>query len=455
MINKKRGVVRIRIISAFIFSLLFILSISVFAGRNTIVTKANEFRIDFVRYDPSPMIPGKESDLWFEISNLKDTNLEDLDITFVENYPFNARDPAIHIDSLEPSETKSFKFIVRPNENTLPGGYTTSLQFYSPSLGLFNAEVVNFSVKTVPKIVTLTDVSTEPEIVNPGGIVKIGIDLTNTYNSALMDISIKLDMVNATYFAPKSTTSEANIKTLYSGDKQRVNFELSVSPNAPADVYKIPITISYTDESGTITTKSTHVGIRVNEQPVYSIYVEDLTAFEKNTAGKVVVSVSNVGPVDIKYLTMRVLESDVYDVTSKSQVYVGNLKPDDYQTAEFNIYRKKEGPLKVIVNYKDVYNNEYSKIEDLNMNFFTSNEAKKYGLVQTTSSIGTIFLILFMIIAIAVIYQWIQHKSFKKAVNYVVLGIIVGVYDVIMFFRPSSLKQRYKEVREHLKGKEE
>lgn len=440
---------------AVIILFLFIFSISAFAGRQTIVTKANEFRIDFVRYDPSPMIPGKESELWFEISNLKDSDLEDVDITFVENYPFNARDPAIHIDSLEPSKTKPFKFVVRPNENTLPGTYTTSLQFYSPSLGLFNAEVVNFSIKTVPKIVTLTDVSTEPEIVNSGGTVKIGIDLTNTYSSALRDISIKLDMVNATYFAPKSTTSEANIKALYSGDRQRVNFELSVSPNAPADVYKIPITISYVDESGTTTTKSTYVGIRVNEEPVYSIYVDDLTAFEKNIAGKVVVSVSNVGPVDIKYLTMRVLDSDVYDIISKSQVYVGNLKPDDYQTAEFNIYRKKEGPLKVIIDYKDVYNNEYSRIEDLNMNFFTNREAVKYGLITSTSSIGTIFLILFIILAAAIICQWVQHKSFKKAVNYVILGIVVGIYDVIMFFKPSALKQRYREVREHLKGKEE
>ncbi len=448
MVHKKRGLIAVLIL------LLFICSISAF-GRQTIVTKANEFRIDFARYDPSPMIPGKESELWFEISNLKDTALKNMDITFVENYPFDVKNPTIHIDSLEHSETKSFKFLVKPNENTLPGTYTTSLQFYSPALGLFSAEVVNFSIQTIPKLVTLTDVSTEPEIVNPGGIVKIGVDLTNTYNSALRDISIKLDIVNATYFAPKSTTSEANIKSLNSGDKQRVNFELAVSPNAPADIYKIPITISYTDESGTVTTKATYVGIRVNEQPVYSIYVDDLTAFEKNKAGKVVVSVSNIGPVDIKYLTMRVLDSDGYDVISKSQVYVGNLKPDDYQTAEFNIYRKTEGPFKVMIDYKDVYNNQYSKIEDLNMNFFTSNEAEKYGLIVTTSSTGTILMIIFILLIVAAIYQWVQHKSFKKAVNYVVLGVIVGIYDMIMFFKPSALKQRYKEVREHLKNKDE
>lgn len=443
-----------------IFSVLFILffvfsSATVFAARQTIITKSNEFRIDLVRYDPSPMVPGKDATLYFEISNLKNVALSNLQITFVDTYPFTASETSsITIDRLEPGQVRSFEFVVRPNINAPAGTYTPSLQFYSPTLGSFNSEIISLAVQNPAQIISFNEVSTNPEVVAPGKVVKVGLNLVNTYSSTLRDISVKLNLENATYFSPKSTTSEANLKYLSPGSSEKVEFELVVSPNAPADAYRIPVTLTYVDDSGASTTKSTYIGVRVNQEPVYSAYLEDITAFEKNKAGKVVISISNVGPVDIKYLNVRLLESSSYQSISKSQVYIGNLKPDDYQTAEFQIYRKSSGPLKVFLEYKDSYGNQYSKVEDIAMPLFSDSEAVKYGLVVPSGTFTNLLYIIFTLLLVWVIWEWYEHKSLKTAINYVFLGVIAWSVDAVKFFKPSNLSKRFKEVKEHLRKRE-
>lgn len=431
--------------------ILILFSCSIEA-RQTIITKEQSFRIDFVKYDPSPLVPGQASDLWFEIVNLKGQPLENLQIILVDVYPFKAENTVINIPTLMPGETKAFSFKVTPNADSPAGNYMVSLQFLSPVLGEYNSEQIPLVVMNQPKILTLTDITRTPETAVPGGNVNVDFTLTNTFDSTLKDIVVKLDLSNTSYFAPATTTTEADLKELAAGDKQKVTFNLLISPNAPADVYKIPVSITYTDESGNSASKETYIGVPVNTVPVYSLYLEDSTAYEKDKAGKVTLSVSNVGPVDIKYLTIRLLESDGYDIISKSQIYIGNLKPDDYQTAEFNIYRKTAGPLKAMMTYKDAYNNEYSKVEDIQLQFLKTNEAEKYGLITTTSYLSTILLVIVAILFIWMIYEWITHKSLKKAVNYVLIGSILTVADFIMFFRPRNLRQRYREVREHIKG---
>lgn len=435
--------------------LIIVMSFSSFAARQTIITKSNEFRIDLASYNPSPMIPGKNAVLKFEISNLGQKTIDNLEIGFVDNYPFTvATSQFVVIGSLEPGKTRDFEFTVTPQKSTPAGAYKASLQFYSSTIGQFNSESVSLSIQNPSQIISMTNVKTIPETVAPGKSVKVAISLTNTYSSTLRDISLKLDMQNATYFAPKSTTSDLNIQYLAPNEEETIEIELFVSPNAAADVYKIPITLSYTDDTGSSTTKSTYIGIDVNQEPVYSAYLEEITAFEKNHPGKAVLSISNVGPVDIKYLTARILESDSYDIISKSQIYVGNLKPDDYQTAEFKIYRKSKGELKLLITYKDSYGNEYSKVESLALPLFSNSEAIKYGLMPQSTAFTTLLSIIFIILLIWTIWEWYSHKSLKQAINFVFIGIIVWCVEAVRFFKPSNLKKRYQEVKEHIKKKE-
>lgn len=449
--NKKR----VSIFVLFIFSLLFLSIVNVNAERQTIISGAKDFRIDLVSYNPSPMAPGKDAVLKFEITNLGSKDIEGLEIGFVDTYPFIVSNQYIVIDYLASGKVRQFEYIVRVQDSAPAGTYKASLQLYSGTTGKFNSETFNINVQLSSQSISVTNIKTEPEMVAPGGDFVVSVLLTNTYSTTLRDITIKLDVVNATNFAPVSTTAEDNIKFLVAGETKEIKFELVVSPNADADVYRIPISASYVDERGNSVTKSSYIGVKVNQEPVYSAYMEDVTAFEKNKVGKAVVSISNVGPVELKYLTVRILASSDYDVVSNSQIYVGNLKPDDYQTAEFEIYRKGPGPLKVILVYKDSYGNEYSKIEDIPMNYFSSSEAKKYGLVAASSGLTTLIEIIIVLLLIWLLWEWYQHKNLKAAINYVFLGLIAGTIDFVKFFKPKNLKKRYREVKEHIKRKEQ
>ena len=67
---------------------LFLLLTSAAYARQTVVTSANEMKIDLLRYDPSPVQPGDTTDIWFEIINLKDVPMNDFDVTFCGRLSF-------------------------------------------------------------------------------------------------------------------------------------------------------------------------------------------------------------------------------------------------------------------------------------------------------------------------------------------------------------------------------
>ena len=193
------------------------------------------------------------------------------------------------------------------------------------------------------------------------------------------------------------TSNEQTVSILDTGEEVTVSFTLLADASADLKGYKLPVNVTYLDDSGNSNSIDNYISVLVDTLPEYVLNIEETTVYKAKQPGKVVVSLSNIGASDINYVTLSLLESEAYELISTNTAYLGNLESDDFETAEYEIYVTEfqdELPLQIKLQYKDNFNNNYDETLALNLNLFTSREAKKYGLVSG-SSFTTIFFILF------------------------------------------------------------
>jgi hypothetical protein len=77
--------------------IFLLLMVGVVSARTTVLSNSNEFRIDLVRFDPSPVIPGSETTVYFEITNLKQETLPQSNARISAPFPFEADEQIVNI----------------------------------------------------------------------------------------------------------------------------------------------------------------------------------------------------------------------------------------------------------------------------------------------------------------------------------------------------------------------
>lgn len=362
------------------------------------VFKSDEVRIDLVKIDPSPVKPGETFDIWFDVTNIESYTLRNLKLTLSTKFPFSINEggDTIAIYELKAGEKSSIKFNLKANSNADEGTYDLGLQYPSQKSGTIVS--AKFSLDIIKsKIIAATNIKVEPEIIEQGERASITFTLENTADSALKDVKVKLDLSGELPFAPIGTTTERDIALLASGQKTSVLFDIIALPDSESGVYKVPLTITYFDESGKEYTKESIFGVIIGSEPDLSFYIEGTTLYKDGgSTGNIIIKIVNKGLNDVKFLNLILEDTKYFEVISPGEVYIGNVDSDDYETAEYKvrIKRTKEGkvmfPLKV--NYKDANNNGYNKIIDLSLKL---RSAKEIGIKK--SNAGKIILLIILL----------------------------------------------------------
>ena len=437
----------------FIISLILmtLLLVSLVEARVTVISKGEDLKIDLIKFDPSPVSLGSETEVSFEITNLRKETIPNSNIKLVTKFPLEPIQTDVDIPSIQPGETLPFSFKFTSNENAQTGDYIISVQFYSPALGSFTSEPFSVPVITKRGSISGLGFSVNPETVSPGDRAQVTVNFRNTELSSLEDVVLKLDLSNTTLpFAPVQTGTEQTIKTINPGASASVTFDLIVFPDAASNVYRVPLSLIYYDSTGVKFTKNEVIGIVVGAKPKYQLDLEDSTVYQKGKSGKVVLSLSNIGPTDMKFTSLTLLTTDNYDVISKSRVYVGNLKPDDFETAEFNVYVKSPGELKVQIEYKDTFNNDYSEIRGLTLPVYDKVLINKYGLT-TTEKNGQIFTFILILLVVVIIIGWVKTRSLGDGIKYAFSTIFGMIIKFFKQFTPTNIKKNWKTFKEFAK----
>lgn len=379
--------------------------------------------MSLLSYTPVPARPGNYVTVTFKLTNSGTAATTNAAVEFVDAYPFTLDDETgrkVSVGILPSQESYLVEYQVRIDGAALEGTNKLKVRYVdNVASGSWIEREFPLSVSSAQKTISINAVSTNPETVSPGSQVNLDLKLKNLASGDLRDVGVRLNLegmvVGTTYvdipFAPIGSSIEKRIALFKSGETVDFLFTLQAYPDADAGIYKIPVTITYVDDEGQEYERTDLISVVINSEPEVMVLVDKTTLYSDNALGDVTFAVTNKGLADIKFLTISLGESDMYDIQSNAEVYVGNVDSDDYQTADFTL-RLKSGlngkvTLPLTLTFKDAVNNEHVITEDVSLTLLSTADANG----GKKSKGGTIVAIL---IVLAVIGFFIYRKKHCK-----------------------------------------
>lgn len=369
-------------------------------------------QMSLMSQDPDPAGPGETLELRWKIENLGSSKAENVRFEILPAYPFSL-EPGVsavkNIGSLgarqsgDNAVTLYYRLQVDPG--ALPGDEEIKLR-YSFDAGTTWVTVDPFDVRIASHTTTLSvgSITVTPERPKPGEQATIVMRLENNADGVLKDIKVKLNFISivtsgATLqytelpFAPVGSSNEKAVTQISPGKSADVTFDIVVSGDASSQVYKVPLLLTYSDKDGneySTDGTTTFVGLVVDAEPEYELALKDTDVYIAGSTGEIVLSLSNIGSSEIKYLSMELLDGEFYDVISPPGTYLGNLESDDFETAEFTIHVDSKAedavPLLVKLTYKDSYNQPFVKTGAVSLPIYSKSDAKRFGLIPAGRS---------------------------------------------------------------------
>lgn len=265
----------------------------------------------------------------------------------------------------------------------------------------------------------------------PGTAATLKVKLNNVGSAAADDVSVNLDLASP---FTAIVSSEKYIGSIGSHKYKEIDFEILVDATADIKAYEIPMKIEYYDSTGTKQGVTKTIGVQVSGKPDIFVSIDKADLFTEGSRGTVNINVINKGFADVKFLNIKLLSTDNYDVISVDEVYIGNLDSDDTDTEEFEIQIKKNVPpgkipLKIEVSYKEENSNiDYVNLRNVELNVLSKEEyAQKMpqaGIISLLlTAAGAIIGIIILLLAIWFIYKllisftgYLDRKIFKKKI---------------------------------------
>ncbi len=391
---------------------------------STVIADSAKLEITMISQEPDPVEPGDFVDVRFKIENRGGGGTEEIIFEIMPEYPFSlySGEKVKNIGSMQAYQRGEESIIVyyklKVDENAVEGDNTLDIRYNLGKLGSNWIYKKDFVIRTrTDDIVLLVDeVGSYPEIIPPGEMAKLKLSIKNLADSLVRDLKVKIDLSSDDIpFVPIKSTTEKKIYQLFSKNTTKLTFDIMSMADAESKAYKIPLEISYYDETGAKYEKSDIISLIVGDKPDFSINIDSSEIYGGNKAGKVTIKFVNKGVTDVKFLNIILQESEDYEIVSPAEVYIGNVDSDDYETSEYDLYVSSRDDiiyLPLSIEYMDANNNKYSQVKNLELKRYSSREAKKYGISEEN---GIGMLIVFVIVVGGLgIYIWRQKKKGKK-----------------------------------------
>ncbi len=264
---------------------------------------------------------------------------------------------------------------------------------------------------------------------SPGSAANITVSIENVGSAVAKDVSMTLD-----FSTPLTAigSSETYVGQFNSKESKDLNFQASVDSTADIKAYDIPLTVEYYDLAGVQHTLQKSIGIQVDGKPEIKVLLEKADLFTAGTKGTITVTVVNKGFAQVKFLNLKMLSTEDYDITSASEIYIGSLDSDSTDSQDYIIQIKNNVsagniPLRFEITYKEQNSNvDHIDPVSIELNVLSMSD---YTSKQPTGSPVAILITVaggLIGLVVAVIVIWFILK---------LVGAIIGFLDRKLFKR--------------------
>lgn len=111
-----------------------------------------------------------------------------------------------------------------------------------------------FGILISAHLISSLQLNVDQQRLYPGEKTKISIDIENTLDDDIEDVSLVLDLSNTQFTSISG--SETDIDNIDSDDKESLDFDIKASQSIKPGDYNIPYTLTYTIDDNNLTKKT-------------------------------------------------------------------------------------------------------------------------------------------------------------------------------------------------------
>lgn len=357
-------------------------------------SSSSSIQITSLKYEPYPVEPNEQFTLWIKIQNTGSTDAKNVVCRISDQKPFSIYqgDSQKSYGLLPSGGSAVLDFSLRVDADAVDGENELTVECTdNPAFNAWMLKNINIKIQTRYPTLNIVNVKTIPEFVEPGNKAQLLITLENMADTNMKDINVKPDFSDVS-LAPYQEIGEKKIKRINSGEIKDLIFNIVALPDAQGGIYKVPLEVTFTDELGTPYTIDGTMAIEINSKPELDVYVDSSELTKSAKTGNVVFKIVNKGLTDVKFMNVKLLESDDVKIISGNTVYIGNVDSDDFETVEFRVdVDGSKVVFPVEIEYKDINNKVHSERLDIEYSL-----ASKSELGQGGSSSWIVFIIILL-----------------------------------------------------------
>jgi hypothetical protein len=410
MLNRKNS----KIENSTMKKLALITAITLFTAFTAAQT-STDIDINLKNTEPTPLQTSEYADVWLEVTNTGNTEADNVDIQFLENYPYSVdrgEKQNWSIGTLKQGEEYQLHLQTKVDENAVQGG--NPLKFRVETPGVSFTENVPVEVRSDRNVLAVENIRF-PEKAAPGTSNEMALKLENLADSQLKNIEVGLDVSQDTLPFATADSSTKNIEAVEPGDSVWVNYTLNVDESAENSVYKLPVSIGFENEAGTEFTQSTTTGVNVGGRPDLEVGLSTEDAITEGTR-EITLRLVNQGHGSADFVSLELKENENIEVIGSNNVYIGSMDADDFQTASFRVHVSAEQEsvnidqieMPVKLEYTD-QDGEQIENQAVSAELYTQQDLQKYGL----SSGGSLLVpgIVLLLVIGGGVYYWRKRQK--------------------------------------------
>lgn len=399
-----------------IFAVLVLMSVMIVSAQES---NNPVIKLGLSTYDPIPAEPGKLVDVWISVQNIGGADARNLQLEFVDSDAFSVvseEDRVINIPVLGAYKDYTIKYKVKVSESVADGPNDLMIKYSIGSTSIESTTKISLDVKSTETAISIKDIELSPAPVEAGGKTTLSFNVENlAKSSSIRNVDVTVEVVTLISgttlvdlpFVTVNSGNQKSIDRIGPGQAGEFVFDLAVYPEAESKIYKLPVTVSYYDDTGRQYEKTILVGVEVNAKPDLLVTLDSSDINVNVNTGDVLFNIINRGTSNVKLMTITLKESEQYEVLSPSnQLYLGNIDSDDFETARFNIKsnEKEDVSFEIELKYKDSLNSEFTEIHTVDYHMKAPEKQKK-------SPFSFVFIV---IVILAVGIFWYRRRNKRK-----------------------------------------
>ena len=247
------------------------------------------------------------------------------------------------------------------------------------------------------------------DTISPNKEGTISVEIKNNLNDTAEDISMVLDFTNLPFIPIGS--SEDSISELDEDDTDELIFAVKATNDITPGDYKMPFILSYIINDAQKQSKGA-IGLTVKANPELSFSLSSSNPVI-NQQGKLTLKIVNKGLADARFVSLKLIQNPSdYTLLSDSEVYIGKISSDDFETSAFDIVYKSQNPIfTAILEYSDFDNKKITQTINLPVTVYTPEKAIELGIISKNNTS------LYIGIAVALIVIWFVYRVIRKRIR--------------------------------------